>query len=214
MISGIKESDTGLSKPSQWDLIADKEILEKESVLQVRRGPQSLASSLRLLSGRNEYEFASCLRTGGALHQDHQCWSGGCHLHDQLEAGVCRCMAVYFGQPALSATLLSCSPCCPQVAKFVVGLDEKVAPTDIEEGMRVGVDRVKYSIKLPLPPKIDPTVTMMTVEEKVRGFTTNLCCCLSFASWCCTPLACVSPMPCAIGSILFDLGLAAGCDVR
>jgi len=53
-----------------------------------------------------------------------------------------------------------------QIAKFVVGLADKVAPTDIEEGMRVGVDRTKYSIHLPLPPKIDPTVTMMTVEEK------------------------------------------------
>ena len=32
--------------------------------------------------------------------------------------------------------------------------------------MRVGVDRTKYQIQIPLPPKIDPTVTMMTVEEK------------------------------------------------
>ncbi|WPT16030.1 26S proteasome regulatory subunit 7 [Picochlorum sp. SENEW3] len=53
-----------------------------------------------------------------------------------------------------------------QIAKFVVGLGDKVAPTDIEEGMRVGVDRQKYQIQIPLPPKIDPTVTMMTVEEK------------------------------------------------
>lgn len=53
-----------------------------------------------------------------------------------------------------------------QMAKYVVGLGEKVANTDIEEGMRVGVDRQKYSIQLPLPPKIDPTVTMMTVEER------------------------------------------------
>eukprot|EP01080_Neovahlkampfia_damariscottae_P012063 gene12063-5557_t len=53
-----------------------------------------------------------------------------------------------------------------QIAKFVVGLGENVAPTDIEEAMRVGVDRQKYQIKIPLPPKIDPTVTMMTVEEK------------------------------------------------
>lgn len=28
------------------------------------------------------------------------------------------------------------------------------------------VDRTKYQIQIPLPPKIDPTVTMMTVEEK------------------------------------------------
>lgn len=53
-----------------------------------------------------------------------------------------------------------------QIAKYVVGLGERVAPTDIEESMRVGVERAKYSIQLPLPPRIDPTVTMMTVEEK------------------------------------------------
>ena len=53
-----------------------------------------------------------------------------------------------------------------QIAKFVVGLGEKVSPTDIDEGMRVGVDRGKYQIQIPLPPKIDPSVTMMTVEDK------------------------------------------------
>jgi 26S proteasome regulatory subunit T1 len=53
-----------------------------------------------------------------------------------------------------------------QIAKFVVGLGEKVAPTDIEEGMRVGVDRTKYSIQIPLPPRIDPSVSLMQVEEK------------------------------------------------
>ncbi|KAJ3015159.1 UNVERIFIED_CONTAM: 26S proteasome regulatory subunit 7 [Siphonaria sp. JEL0065] len=53
-----------------------------------------------------------------------------------------------------------------QIAKYVVGLGERVAPTDIEEGMRIGVDRNKYQIQIPLPPKIDPTVTMMQVEEK------------------------------------------------
>ncbi|WKT39204.1 hypothetical protein QSH57_001023 [Fusarium oxysporum f. sp. vasinfectum] len=53
-----------------------------------------------------------------------------------------------------------------QIAKFVVQLGERVSPTDIEEGMRVGVDRNKYQIMLPLPPKIDASVTMMTVEEK------------------------------------------------
>ena len=45
----------------------------------------------------------------------------------------------------------------------MVDLGDQVAPTDIEEGMRVGVDRNKYQIHIPLPPKIDPTVTMMQV---------------------------------------------------
>jgi len=51
-------------------------------------------------------------------------------------------------------------------AKFVVDLAETVAPTDIEERMRVEIDRTKYQIHIPLPPKIDPSVTMMQVEEK------------------------------------------------
>ncbi|KAL2608603.1 hypothetical protein R1flu_027176 [Riccia fluitans] len=54
-----------------------------------------------------------------------------------------------------------------QIAKFVVGLSEKASPTDIDEGMRVGVERSnRYRIQMPLPPRIDPKVVVMTVEEK------------------------------------------------
>jgi len=53
-----------------------------------------------------------------------------------------------------------------QIAKFVVALGEKVAATDIEEGMRVGVDRQKFSIMMPLPTRIDKAVQLMMVEEK------------------------------------------------
>jgi 26S proteasome regulatory subunit T1 len=53
-----------------------------------------------------------------------------------------------------------------QWAKLVVGLSDKCAPTDVDEGMRVGVDSSKYAIHVPLPAKIDSSVTMMTVEEK------------------------------------------------
>merc|ERR1712196_451982 len=54
-----------------------------------------------------------------------------------------------------------------QIAKFVVALGDNVSPMDIEEGMRVGVDRSgKYQIQLPLPPKIDAAVSLMQVEEK------------------------------------------------
>jgi len=108
-LMGVKESDTGLSKPNTWDLIADKQMLEKEAPLLVAR----------------------CTKIINADKED----------------------AKY---------MINLKP----IAKYVVALGEDVAPTDIEEGMRVGVDRVKYSIMLPLPPKIDPSVTMMTVEEK------------------------------------------------
>ncbi|KII66768.1 26S protease regulatory subunit 7 [Thelohanellus kitauei] len=53
-----------------------------------------------------------------------------------------------------------------QFAKFIVSLASQASPTDFEEGMRVGVDRSKYSIHIPLPPKIDAQVTVMQVEER------------------------------------------------
>jgi 26S proteasome regulatory subunit T1 len=106
---GIKESDTGLSVPSQWDLIADKKMLQEEQPLQVARCTKIIAPNT------DETKYVINVR---------------------------------------------------QIAKFVVGLGEKASPTDIDEGMRVGVDRVKYAIQLPLPPKIDPTVSLMEVEDK------------------------------------------------
>lgn len=36
---GIKESDTGLSQPSQWDLVSDKQMMQEEQPLQVRLCP-------------------------------------------------------------------------------------------------------------------------------------------------------------------------------
>lgn len=106
---GVKESETGLAPPSQWDLIADKQMMQEEPPLQVARCTKIINA------GQEDAKYMINVR---------------------------------------------------QYAKFVVKLGEKVSPTDIEEGMRVGVERQKYTIQLPLPPKIDPTVTMMQVEEK------------------------------------------------
>ncbi|PNX54548.1 hypothetical protein L195_g048168 [Trifolium pratense] len=33
--SGIKESDTGLTAPSQWDIVSDKQMMQEEQPLQV-----------------------------------------------------------------------------------------------------------------------------------------------------------------------------------
>ena len=35
-VVGIKESDTGLAPPSQWDLVSDKQMMQEEQPLQVR----------------------------------------------------------------------------------------------------------------------------------------------------------------------------------
>ncbi len=36
-VSGIKESDTGLAPPSRWDLVSDKQAMQEEQPLQVRK---------------------------------------------------------------------------------------------------------------------------------------------------------------------------------
>ena len=113
-LCGIKESDTGLALPAQWNLQQDAMMMKQESTLQVGRCTKIMNK------GSEDAKYIVALKHMG---------------------------------------------------KFVVGLDEKLAPTDVEEGMRVGTQRAgeigsKLQIKLPLPPKIDPTVTMMTVEEK------------------------------------------------
>lgn len=108
-LCGVRESDTGLAPPSQWDLTSDKMMLQESQPLQVARCTKIINP------GTDNAQYVINVK---------------------------------------------------QLAKFVVGLGEKVASTDIEEGMRVGVDRQKYRIQLPLPPRIDPSVSMMTVEEK------------------------------------------------
>lgn len=106
--NGIKESDTGLALPSQWNLQGDAMLLQEH--------PLHVASCTKIIDAKtNNPKFLVQLK---------------------------------------------------QIAKFVVGLGKDVAPSDIEEGMRVGVERNKYTIQLPLPPRIDSSVTTMTVEEK------------------------------------------------
>lgn len=108
-LKGIKESDTGLANPSQWDLVSDKQMMQGEQPLQVARCTKIINPNTE------DAKYLINLR---------------------------------------------------QIAKYVVALSDRASPTDFEEGMRVGVDRTKYQIHIPLPPKIDPSVTMMTVEEK------------------------------------------------
>ena len=130
---GIKESDTGLSPPSMWDLVGDKQMMSEEAPLQVARCTKIIAGDAE--GGEAAAGGAAAGGMGGAMNSSNA--SGNKYVIN-----------------------------VKQIAKFVVGLGEKVAPTDIEEGMRVGVDRSKYSIQIPLPPKIDPTVSLMTVEDK------------------------------------------------
>ncbi|KNA25748.1 hypothetical protein SOVF_004100 [Spinacia oleracea] len=50
--------------------------------------------------------------------------------------------------------------------KMIVKLDGRVSPTDIEEGMRVGVDRITWQIRMPLPPRHHRDASKSIIEEK------------------------------------------------
>ena len=43
-----------------------------------------------------------------------------------------------------------------KIAKYVVDLSDQLSPTDVEEGMRVGVEQKTYKIALPSPQKLIP----------------------------------------------------------
>lgn len=142
--AGVKESDTGLAPSHLWDIMGDRQRLSEEHPLQVARCTKIIKSSSNPTDSANgtSTEAAALARAG-------------------LESGEPReTEEADDDEDAKYVINLK------QIAKFVVGLGERVSPTDIEEGMRVGVDRSKYHIELPLPPRIDPSVTMMTVEEK------------------------------------------------
>ncbi|KIP03899.1 hypothetical protein PHLGIDRAFT_110318 [Phlebiopsis gigantea 11061_1 CR5-6] len=148
---GVKESDTGLASPNLWDLPADRQRMSEEHPLQVARCTKIIPMDpVKAERARGVNPLGAVQGQKGADEQDKYIIN------------------------------------IKQIAKFVVGLGDRVAPTDIEEGMRVGqvyvplstrhgaapltftfrVDRTKYQIQIPLPPKIDASVTMMQVEEK------------------------------------------------
>lgn len=147
----MKESDTGLASPNLWDLPADRQRMGEEHPLQVARCTKIIPMDpVKAERARGVNPLGAVQGQKGADEQDKYIIN------------------------------------IKQIAKFVVGLGDRVAPTDIEEGMRVGqvhvpllnrhraapltftfrVDRTKYQIQIPLPPKIDASVTMMQVEEK------------------------------------------------
>lgn len=146
--TGVKETDTGLAAPNLWDLMADRQLMGEMSTLQVARCTKIIPMDEEAAAA------ARAVNPAGAVQGQK-----GADEQDKYVVNI------------------------TQIAKFVVGLGERVAPTDIEEGMRVGcvhiplpqktinsivcrVDRNKYQIQIPLPPKIDASVTMMQVEEK------------------------------------------------
>ncbi|CAO1636624.1 unnamed protein product [Parajaminaea phylloscopi] len=145
---GIKESDTGLAPRNLWDLAADTKRMSEEKTLQVARCTKIIKRQDETANRAENGGVAGALGAGG---------SSSAQQENPFRGPDARLSADEEDKYVINIK---------QIAKFVVGLGERVAPTDVEEGMRVGVDRSRYQIQIPLPPKIDPSVTMMQVEEK------------------------------------------------
>jgi 26S proteasome regulatory subunit T1 len=109
-LCGIRESETGLSLPSNWIIDQDKQLLSQDSLFVGR-----LTKIIQPTTPEEQPKYIVHIR---------------------------------------------------QIARYVMDLHKDLPPTDVEEGMRVGVEKKKYQVTLPLPPKIDPTVSLMTVEDR------------------------------------------------
>ncbi len=127
------------------------------SIKSVEGDINRLVTSINDLKGIRESDTGLAPPSSWDLHADRHM------MQSEQPLQVARCTKIISPNTEDAKYIINVK----QIAKYVVGLGEKVSPTDIEEGMRVGVDRqAKYQIQIPLPPKIDPSVTMMTVEEK------------------------------------------------
>jgi len=138
---GVVESDTGVLPASHWDLPADKQMMAEESALLI-----AVCTSI--------IENVGSKRTGD---------------DDEEEDGPAGDPLKKSRNDASSSTtknLMYQAKLANNVGKYCVGLGEKVAPTDIERGMRVGLDRTRFAIQIPLPSKIDAAVSLMQVDEK------------------------------------------------
>lgn len=119
---GIKESDTGLAPRNLWDLNMDKSRIGEGKAFQVARCTKIIkVDEAKQRIARGE---AGADGIAGALGA-----GGGSASQNPFTGADQRPSADEEDKYVINIK---------QIAKFVVGLGERVAPTDIEEGMRVG----------------------------------------------------------------------------
>jgi 26S proteasome regulatory subunit T1 len=162
-VAGVKESDTGLAHPSRWDLVTDKQMMQEEHPLQVCGLWVVLGGGLLVAGAGVSFRGCAflCCAVLPALRPDRSCSSLLASLQIVLALNPCppppphthpappppqvaRCTKIISPGSDDAKYVINIK----QIAKFVVGLGDKVAPTDVEEGMRVGVDRQKYQVCL------------------------------------------------------------------
>ena len=130
---GIKESDTGLAPPNLWDLPADRQRMGSEHPLQVARCTKIIRP--HLIAQQQQQQKQQQQQNGDQPSQP----STSIPLTERMAQA---------GQGVLGAGTSAEAPGgegddkyvidIKHIAKFVVGLGDRIAPTDVEEGMRVG----------------------------------------------------------------------------
>lgn len=121
---GVRESDTGLAPPNLWDTAVDRQRMgEESSCLQVARCTKIIRAGTEgggTEGTGSDPEARRAAAAAAAASQASRALPG---------SGNARPNADEEDKYVINVK---------QIAKFVVGLGERVAPTDIEEGMRVG----------------------------------------------------------------------------
>ncbi|KAH8618658.1 AAA domain [Trypanosoma vivax] len=116
------------------------------------------AESVNKLAGAKDNELGLAPPVQWDLNNDREV------MHSESSLHVGRCTRILNKGQSDARYIVNIR----DTAKYVVKLGKRVSPEDIEESMRVGV-LVGYSsihIEIPLPPAVDPSVSMMQVEEK------------------------------------------------
>jgi 26S proteasome regulatory subunit T1 len=152
---GVKESDTGLAPPNLWDLKADEERMKTEQPLQVARCTKIIKAGSDKPASEGAAANGALGGAGTAATQSNGQSEGAAgDTSAQTPMGFGDRLAALRNMPLgemapgqMPGLGLGPKPVVEedkyvinvkQIAKFVVGLGERVAPTDIEEGMRVG----------------------------------------------------------------------------
>ena len=158
--SDPKKDDSKLKKTGADE--EDIEILKKygkgpytEKIKKIEEDVEKLTKNINTLCGIRESETGLALPSNWVISQDNRALG-----EDSLMVG--RITKILDKDTDHTRYIIHIR----QNAKYVVDLNDQLSPTDVEEVMRVGVDKKKYRISLPLPPKIDPSVSLMTVEER------------------------------------------------
>lgn len=100
LLIGIKESDTGLAAPSQWDLVSDKQMMQEEQPLQVLhfRFLDLLSISL--------YSYLMMYFLGCAMHKNNQSKHRGCQVCYKCQTN---CQGMLLALMTAFPQLLDCS---------------------------------------------------------------------------------------------------------